>query len=57
MKWNVKNWMKLLSALQSLLNNVVNFFTDRASNEIIYDFKIWEELDLIQNEVLLMWIE
>ena len=57
MKWNVKNWTKLLSVLQSLLNNVVNSFTDRASNEIIYDFKIWEELELIQNEVLPMWVE
>ena len=49
--------MKLLSALQSSLNNVVNFFTDRASNEIIYDFKLQEELNLIQNEVLSMLVE
>jgi uncharacterized protein YihD (DUF1040 family) len=42
-----KNLIKILSFKQESLNNFKNAFTDLSSNEIIYEFKIRESINIL----------
>jgi hypothetical protein len=41
------NFIKVLSFIQSSLNNFANAFIDLSSNELLYEFKIAESLNLL----------
>jgi hypothetical protein len=47
MKDNAKDFVKLISFIQSSLNNASNSFIDLFSNEVLYEFKIRESLNLL----------
>ena len=44
-----ENWNEILSYLQARNNNVTHVFIDYAFNELIYDFKVNDNVDLLTN--------
>jgi hypothetical protein len=47
MKDQVKNFTKLISFIQSFLNNASNAFIELSLNEILYEFKVRKSLNLL----------
>jgi hypothetical protein len=45
---NEDNFARIISFIQVSLNNSDNAFTDLSSNEILYEFKVRESLDLLK---------
>jgi hypothetical protein len=48
MKDNAKSFVKLISFIQSSLNNASNAFIELFSNELLYEFKIAKSLNLLK---------
>ena len=46
-----KLWLSILSRLQSILNSSILFF-DKSANEVIYDFKLNQPLNLITASIM-----
>jgi hypothetical protein len=49
MKDEITNFIKIISSIQSTMNNFSNTFTELSSNEVLYDFKITKSLDLLND--------
>lgn len=47
MKNQAKSFTKLISSIQSFLNNVSNAFIELSFNEVLYEFKIRKSLNLL----------
>jgi hypothetical protein len=49
MKEHIENFTKIISFIQSFMNNASSTFTELSFNEILYDFKIIESLNLLND--------
>jgi hypothetical protein len=50
MKEHTTDFVKLISSIQRSLNNFFNSFIDLSLNELLYEFKVRESLDLLAHE-------
>ncbi len=53
MQDQITNFTKLLSSIQASMNNSVNAFIDLSFNEVLYDFKVIETLNMLDFAVLI----
>ena len=51
MKSDVIDFTTLLPSIQAVMNNSANASTDVSPNEILYEFKVLEATDLLDNDV------